>query len=74
VVQLVPAGPAGSGGLKDGDVVTAIDGTSIKDAAALTAWVRSQQPGRKVVVTYSRDGATATANVTLGDRAQLRAQ
>lgn len=74
VVQLVPAGPAGSGGLKAGDVVTAIDGTSIKDAAALTAWVRSQQPDTKVVVTYSRDSATATANVTLGDRAQLRAQ
>ncbi|MEO6468965.1 MAG: PDZ domain-containing protein [Acidimicrobiia bacterium] len=74
VVQLVAAGPAGSSGLKAGDVVTAIDGTSIKDAAALTAWVRSQQPGTKVVVTYSRDGATATADVTLGDRAQLRAQ
>ena len=74
VIQVAPAGPAGVGGLKANDVITAVDDTPVKDAAALTAWVRSQQPGTKVVVKYTRAGAGATADVTLGDRAQLRAQ
>ena len=74
VIQVAPAGPAGVGGLKANDVITAVDDTPVKDAAALTAWVRSQQPGTRVVVKYTRAGASATADVTLGDRAQLRAQ
>ncbi len=74
VIQVGSAGPAGVAGLKASDVITAVDGTPIKSAAALTASIRSQKPGTKIVVTYSRDGATSTADVTLGDRAQLRAQ
>ena len=74
VIQVAPAGPAGAGGLKAGDVITEVDGAPVKSAAALTASVRSQQPGTKVVVKYTRAGASATADVTLGDRAQLRAQ
>ena len=74
LIQVGPSGPAGTGGLKARDVVTAIDGTSIKSAAELTAAIRSQQPGAKIVVTYVRASVSATANVTLGDRAQLRAQ
>ncbi len=74
LIQVGPAGPAGAGGLKSRDVITAVDGTPVKSAAALTALVRSQQPGTKVVVTYTRGGVSATADVTLGDRAKLRAQ
>ncbi len=74
VIQVGPAGPAGVAGLKAKDVITAVDGTPIKSAAALTGSVRSQKPGTKIVVTYTRAGASATADVTLGDRAQLRAQ
>lgn len=74
LIQVAPAGPAGVGGLKARDVITAVDGTPITSAAALAASVRSQKPGTKIVVTYSRAGASATADVTLGDRAQLRTQ
>lgn len=74
VIQVGPAGPAGASGLKARDVITAVDGTPVKSAAALTASVRSKKPGTKIVVTYTRAGASATADVTLGDRAQLRAQ
>ncbi len=74
LIQVGPAGPAGASGLKARDVITAVDGTPVKSAAALTASVRSQKPGTKIVVTYTRAGASATAEVTLGDRAQLRAQ
>ena len=74
VIQVGQSGPAKAGGLKARDVITAIDGTSIKNAAELTAAIRSQQPGAKIALTYARAGVSATANVTLGDRAQLRAQ
>lgn len=74
VIQVGPSGPARAGGLKARDVITALDGTSIRSAAELTAAIRSQQPGAKIVVTYARAGVNATANVTLGDRANLRAQ
>ena len=74
LIQVAPAGPAGTSGLKARDVITAVDGTPVKSAVALTGFVRSQQPGAKIVVTYTRAGASATADVTLGDRAQLRTQ
>ena len=74
LIQVARTSPAGTAGLKARDVITAVDATAIKSAAELTTAIRSQQPGARIVVTYTRDGARATANVTLGDRAQLRAQ
>jgi len=59
--------PAEKAGLKDGDVITKVGDKSVTDATDLTAAIRSRKPGDKVTVTYTRDGDTRTAEVTLGE-------
>jgi putative serine protease PepD len=68
-VQRVQSGsPAAKAGLAAGDVITAFGGDAVHDAAALTAAVAGRSPGDDVTFTYTRDGATHTATVTLGTR------
>ncbi len=59
---------AADAGLKTGDVVTAIDGTDVTTAAALQSAVQSHSSGDQITVTYTRDGQSTTAKVTLGSR------
>ncbi|HWA65239.1 MAG TPA: trypsin-like peptidase domain-containing protein [Mycobacteriales bacterium] len=68
VVRAVTAGgPADKAGIKEGDVITAIDGHPTAGADAVIAYVRSFQPGDRIAVTYLRGGSTKTATVTLSD-------
>jgi putative serine protease PepD len=60
--------PAASAGLKTGDVITAFDGTAVKDSTALRAAIAEHAPGDKVKVTVLRAGATHTVSVALGNR------
>jgi putative serine protease PepD len=64
-----PGGAADEAGLRADDVVTRIDDRRVTDADSLIAAVRSYPPGTEVTVTYLRDGAEATASVTLGSDA-----
>src|SRR3954470_3919649 len=69
VVQSVQSGtPAAKAGLAAGDVVTAVDGHSVADAASLTAAVGGHAPGDHVTLSYTRDGSSHTLSVTLGTR------
>lgn len=63
--------PADDGGLKAGDVVTALDGTSIKDVPHFRMLVADHKPGSRVLARVLRDGATMDLFFTLGDRSQL---
>jgi putative serine protease PepD len=68
-VETVQAGtPAAKAGLQAGDVVTAVDGKSVANAAALTATVSGHKPGDKVTLSYTRNGSSQTVTVTLGTR------
>jgi putative serine protease PepD len=58
--------PAGEAGLQEGDIVTAVDGDTVRDATDLTAAIRGHAPGDQVELTYTRDGDESTAQVTLG--------
>ena len=60
--------PAARAGLKSGDVITKVSGTSIGSADELRQLVDSKQPGDKVEVTVKRNGTTKTVTVTLGTR------
>jgi putative serine protease PepD len=65
----VTAGGAAAGaGLKAGDTITAIDGTTVSDADALASLIASHQPGDKLSVTYRSGGGgqSTTVTVTLG--------
>jgi membrane-associated protease RseP (regulator of RpoE activity) len=59
---------AADAGLKSGDVITAVDGTNVTTAAALASAIQQHSSGDQITVTYTRDGKSTTAKVTLGSR------
>ncbi|ROT32768.1 RIP metalloprotease [Micromonospora sp. HM5-17] len=59
-----PASPAGQANLRDGDVITAIGTTPVRNWGELLDAVRATKAG-PVQVTYLRDGVTQQATVTL---------
>lgn len=60
--------PAAKGGVKDGDVILAVDGKNIEDSAALLRAIADKTPGSSAVLTVWRDGKTENLTVTLGER------
>ncbi len=66
IAGVVTGTPAASAGLEEGDTITAVNGSSIASASALTTKLHSYQPGDSVKITYSdTDGASHTVTVTL---------
>jgi putative serine protease PepD len=57
--------PAASAGLKEGDIVTQVDGKAIDGADALSAAIRGHSPGDKIAMTYIRSGQKHTVNIAL---------
>src|SRR4051812_49496841 len=53
-----PGTPAAKANLRSGDVVTAVDGTTVDSAEALTRAIDAHKPGETVTVKISRGGKT----------------
>lgn len=68
ISQIGPAQPAAKAGLKVGDIITTINGKTVKDGDDLVAQISSYKPGTTVDIGYLRDGKQSHANVTIGDR------
>jgi len=66
VAGVVPGGPAASAGLREGDVITEIDGAPATSNVQLQELTLTKKPGETVTLTYVRDGKTNKATVTLG--------
>jgi S1-C subfamily serine protease len=60
--------PADLGGVKDGDIITAINGKAIDEEHPLDATLAQFSPGDTVSLDVLRDGAHITLQVTLGTR------
>jgi S1-C subfamily serine protease len=68
IAGTVEGSAAASAGLVAGDTITALDGTPVADATALTAAVQAHDSGDSVSVAWTdAAGASHTATVTLGD-------
>jgi S1-C subfamily serine protease len=65
IANVAPDGPADQGGLKRGDVVTAIDGQGVDDAGGVGFRLGVKPLGGTATVTALRDGKTVTATVKL---------
>ena len=65
VDQPQPDSPAAKAGIKAGDVITAVNGTAIKDARALAQQIARSAPGSSAKLSVLRDGKTDTIDVTL---------
>src|SRR6202165_108822 len=74
VIQVVPGGPSAQAGLQaDGqasandDVITAIDGHSIKTIEELTQYLDTKKVGDRVTLSVTRNGQHISVGVTLGN-------
>ena len=65
ITGLVEEGGAIAAGLKEGDIITAIDARTIESSHNLSEVIGMYEAGTTVKVTYLRDGKTETKNVTL---------
>ncbi len=74
VQEVQPGGPADKAGLKPGDIITAIDGRSIKDGDDLVNEIASRRPGSTARLGYIRDGKPQDTTVTIGDRDKVFAE
>ncbi len=66
--------PAAQAGIQSGDIITAVDGTPIANALALSRTIASKAPGTVVELRVFRDGAEQTISVTLGTLEEETAQ
>ncbi len=67
LVNDLPSGsPAGSAGLKSGDIITAVNGERIEAPRDLARKIASFGPDKQVDLTYLRDGREQQARVRLG--------
>jgi len=73
VSAVTPHGPADQAGMKGGDIITTVDGKSIKDGDALVTEIAARKPGTTVHLGYLRNGQEANATLTIADRAKLYA-
>lgn len=74
LVSSVTAGlPAAKAGLQAQDVITTIDGKSVKDGDDLVANISARKPGSTVQIGYLRGTDQRTATVSITDRKNVEA-
>jgi len=71
VSQVEPGGPADKAGIKAGDIITSLDGRTIKDGDDMVNEIASRRPGSSVRLGFKRDDKTLDATVTIGDRDKI---
>ena len=71
VQEVQPGGPAGKAGIKAGDIITTVDGRSIKDGDDLVNEIASRRPSSTIRLGYLRNGKQDDTTVTIGDRDQV---
>jgi serine protease Do len=66
VAQVTPDSPASKGGLKQGDVVTEVNGEKVTGASTLQVAVSGMTPGTPLKLGIVRDGKPMTLALTVG--------
>jgi serine protease Do len=73
-----PASPAAKAGIKAGDVITAVNGKTVKDSRDLARKIGAMTPGSDIKLTYLHDGAVKELSMTLtkmpGEQHEAKAQ
>ncbi|WP_338325604.1 S1C family serine protease [Streptomyces hoynatensis] len=64
---VVPGGPADEAGLREGDLITAVDGERVRTGDELIVKIRSHRPGDELTLTVERGDQELSVPVTLGE-------
>ena len=64
-----PNGAAAAAGIKEGDIITSIDGNAMNSASELQEYIAMKRPNDKIKVTLKRDGSVKQFDVTLRNTA-----
>jgi len=67
VYQVQPGSAAERAGLRQGDVITALNGTAITDPNTFRNMIASSGPGSEVTLTIKRDGRESQVRARLGE-------
>ncbi|MBX9708272.1 MAG: Do family serine endopeptidase [Caulobacteraceae bacterium] len=68
VAEVTPGGPAAQAGLREGDIVVALNGQAIDSSSALTRRVGQASPGDNLRLEIIREGRRQTLTVRSGTR------
>jgi serine protease Do len=71
VQSVAPGGPSEKAGLKEGDVIVAVDGKPVRDGGELVTIVTSTTVGTPLNLTVMRAGKRENHKVVVGDLAQI---
>lgn len=63
---IIAGGPGEKAGLKDGDIITKINGVSVGSAGSVSSLIGEYMPGDTVQLTILRDNKEQAINLTLG--------
>ncbi len=67
IASVTPDSPASHAGLKEGDVVTAVNGTSVENSNDLQVIVSEDAPGSKIQLDVMRNGQPEKIGLTVGE-------
>jgi serine protease Do len=71
VQQVAPGGPSEKAGIKDGDIITSINGKPVRDGNDLVNTVTATPVGNSLNIGVLRDGKRENFKVVVGDLAQV---
>lgn len=67
IAQVLPDSPAAEAGLRERDVIVAVNGSNIRDFSGLANAIGLRPPGEKVEITFIRDGERHSVTATLAE-------
>ncbi len=71
-VGIVAGAPADEAGMKDGDLLVALDGIPILEWSDLTLALRNVRPGQEVTIDYERAGKRIRRKAVIRSRAEVK--
>jgi serine protease Do len=66
LTEVMPESSAAKAGLKEGDIITAVDGKKVDGPESLSEQIRAKKPEQEAEITYLRDKKTKKMKVKLG--------